>query len=425
MPAGGASATARASSKMSSASHGRTVRNNNRRKKKSLPTIGGRRAATADPHTASSSSQQRQKTRPTTSPTRSNIHHNLKWRRRVDPTGKSLRKATNSLVVVQHDGSWQTVHDDEKHGDYQEVVAPETWDQSLLSRRFPHLAAYEMEIVALHYVEGLWRQRSITVDRHREMRKAILAELQQRLKEQLVLCQPRTALEGVALHDKVQADARTICATLVLSQKETCNLLAACSKCAEILQRRSSNFKWQMHQSARKIQCRARIFLARRLIRRQRKVRLRSRRMEERRRKREAAAAERAARAKARKAAWQTQLETGAAVSSEADEDVHLRRISSVRQKEEQRQAILNQRAKMLVELSKTSRWKIARESAPSTSNTVEAKAVRLQHKKKLAKQRVVERERRRRALRERAHERDIARRQKLTCVELLGNTDH
>ena len=104
---------------------------------------------------------------------------------------------------------------------------------------------------------------------------------------------------------------------------------------------------------------------------------------------------------------------------------MHLRRISSVRQKEEQRQAILNQRAKMLVELSKTSRWKIARESAPSTSNTVEAKAVRLQHKKKLAKQRVVERERRRRALRERAHERDIARRQKLTCVELLGNTDH
>eukprot|EP00750_Incisomonas_marina_P015138 INCI18092.5.p1 GENE.INCI18092.5~~INCI18092.5.p1 ORF type:complete len:315 (+),score=67.23 INCI18092.5:863-1807(+) len=247
-----------------------------------------------------------------------------------------------------------------------------------------------------------------------------LAQLQQRLKEQLVLCQPRTALEGVALHDKVQADARTICATLVLSQKETCNLLAACSKCAEILQRRSSNFKWQMHQSARKIQCRARIFLARRLIRRQRKVRLRSRRMEERRRKREAAAAERAARAKARKAAWQTQLETGAAVSSEADEDVHLRRISSVRQKEEQRQAILNQRAKMLVELSKTSRWKIARESAPSTSNTVEAKAVRLQHKKKLAKQRVVERERRRRALRERAHERDIARRQKLT--EMLKN---
>ena len=31
-----------------------------------------------------------------------------------------------------------------------------------------------------------------------------LAQLQQRLKEQLVLCQPRTALEGVALHDKVQ-----------------------------------------------------------------------------------------------------------------------------------------------------------------------------------------------------------------------------
>lgn len=42
-------------------------------------------------------------------------------------------------------------------------------------------------------------------------------------------------------------------------------------------------------------------------------MRLRGRRMEERRRKREAAATERAARAKARKAAWQTQLETGAA----------------------------------------------------------------------------------------------------------------
>lgn len=73
----------------------------------------------------------------------------------------------------------------------------------------------------------------------------------------------------------------------------------------------------------------------------------------------------------------------------------------------------------MLVELSKTSRWKIARESAPSMSANVEGKAERLQRKKQISKQRVAERERRRLALRERAHERDEARRQKLTCVSL------
>jgi hypothetical protein len=118
---------------------------------------------------------------------------------------------------------------------------PDTWDEPILRQRFPAdgLQPYEMEIVALLYIEALWRHRDMTVEASRQARRAVLQQLHQRLREQFVAlrCCPdddtTTPVAAAAFRElaRVQANAHALCETLVLSRKEVEELEVGCWGC--------------------------------------------------------------------------------------------------------------------------------------------------------------------------------------------------